>query len=135
MVQSWLKHLVFHQLFYIYQKFSFQSHLTPSNFIHSWHSLFSVSYSPISMVIFSLLLICKWHLPGLLFKRLLSNDWNKTAETSSNELIRSSILSATTYGVLQKQPPEMFYKKAVLKGFANQPKRYWTIVVSILNLA
>ena len=78
-------------------KFSFQSSLTPNNFSHL---LFSVSYSPTWTITFSLPLISKWHLSVLLFKRLLSNHWNKAVEASSNDLIRSSILSAITYGVL-----------------------------------
>ena len=78
-------------------KFSFQSSLPTSNFLHL---LFSISYSPIWKVTFSLLFISKCHFSGLLFKRLLSNHWNKAVEASSNDLIRSSILSAITYGVL-----------------------------------
>ena len=45
-------------------QFSFQSNLAPSN---SSHSQFSTSYSPILTVIFSLLLISKWHLSELFF--------------------------------------------------------------------
>ena len=78
-------------------KFSFQSSLTPSNFLHI---LFPISYLPKWADTFSLLLISKWHLSGLLLKRLLSNHWNKAVEASYNDRIISSILAAIISRVL-----------------------------------